>query len=143
LVRRFGSGRSERAPARAGAPGRRSESSVGQTTQTRPGFAVEDIGADGAHILVLSGELDAGSIARLESAITRCTSAGTTAITLDLSRLSFIDSSGLWTITLARRWCEAHGRGFTLVPGPPQVQEVFEVTGLIDVLPFTRDGSTS
>jgi hypothetical protein len=34
------------------------------------------------------------------------------------------------------RWCERQGRGFSLLPGPEPVQQVFEVTGLIDVLPF-------
>jgi hypothetical protein len=34
------------------------------------------------------------------------------------------------------RWCERQGRGFSLLPGPEAVQQVFEVTGLVDVLPF-------
>ncbi len=94
---------------------------------------------DGVNWLVLSGELDIRSIPTLEAAITHCYAGGATAITLDLSGLSFIDSAGLWTITAARRWCERQGYGFSLIPGPEQVQQVFEVTGLSDVLPFRDD----
>jgi anti-anti-sigma factor len=103
---------------------------------------VEDVGSGASHVLVLSGELDGDSIATLEDAIARCRLDGISTLTLDLSALEFIDSSGLWTITLINRWCERHGHGFVLVPGPEPVQHVFEVTGLSDVLPFEGEGSS-
>jgi anti-anti-sigma factor len=106
-----------------------------------PGLEVEDVGSGGAHVLVLTGELDGDSIATLEDAIARCRLDGISSLTLDLSGLEFIDSSGLWTITLVNRWCERHGHRFALVPGPEAVRHVFEVTGLSDVLPFEGEGS--
>jgi anti-anti-sigma factor len=112
---------------------------VSEPTTPRPsyaGFTIEESYGDGAHTLALTGELDARSAPVLERAITRHFVAGPGAIALDLSRLSFIDSSGLWTILAALRWCERQGRGFSLSPGPDAVQQVFEVTGLVDVLPF-------
>jgi anti-sigma B factor antagonist len=100
---------------------------------------VVDVGRDGMRRLVLKGDLDTSSVPTLEDAISRCCSGETRAITLDLSRLTFIDSSGLWTITSARRWCERQGYGFSLIPGPEPVQQVFELTGLSDLLPFRSD----
>ena len=58
-------------------------------------------------------------------------------IVIDLSRLTFIDSSGLWAITLTQRICRKRGLGLLIKPGPERVQSVFEVTGLADLLPFT------
>jgi anti-anti-sigma factor len=109
--------------------------------RTHRGLVVEDVGDHRSHVLVLTGELDSDSVSTLEDAISRCCSDAQSTITLDLSKLAFIDSSGLWTITVARKWCESHGHGFWLTPGPQEVQYVFEVTGLSDVLPFKKDGS--
>jgi anti-sigma B factor antagonist len=100
------------------------------------GFSVEDVAYEGSHNLLLSGELDTRSVPALESAISRYCADGPTPITLDLTGLTFIDSSGLWTILAAMRWCEKQGRGFSIIPGSESVQQVFEVTGLSDVLPF-------
>jgi anti-sigma B factor antagonist len=113
------------------------------TTTQIPGggkFKVDEVkGEEGLCTLVLVGELDTRSVPTLEVAISRCCAGGARAITLDLSRLTFIDSSGLWTITSARRWCERQAYGFSLIPGPESVQRVFDITGLSDVLPFRRE----
>ena len=107
-----------------------------------PGLGVEDFVDGGDHRLLLSGELEIASVPTLEGAVKRlCTAEGTTAITLDLSELMFIDSTGLAAIIFAGRLCEKHGYGFSLVQGPRAVQRLFELTGLIDVLPF-REGGT-
>jgi anti-sigma B factor antagonist len=100
------------------------------------GFSIADSGSETSHMLILEGELDTRGVPALEAAIARYCSAGPRALILDLSKLTFIDSSGLWTILAAMRWCERQERGFSLIPGPEAVQQVFEVTGLIDVLPF-------
>jgi anti-sigma B factor antagonist len=103
-------------------------------------FNVDEVkGEEGLCTLVLAGELDTRSVPTLEVAISRCCAGGARGITLDLRGLTFIDSSGLWTITSARRWCERQAYGFSLIPGPEPVQRVFDITGLSDVLPFRRE----
>lgn len=62
-------------------------------------------------------------------------------ILLDLTRLSFIDSAGLWAITLGHTACRRRGIPLSIVPGVGAVREVFEATGLFDVLPFEDLGS--
>jgi anti-anti-sigma factor len=88
------------------------------------------------HTLVLTGELDMAWAPALDATLQRICTPLTEAITLDLSQLTFMDSTGLRAVLLAKELCEQHDCEFMLVPGPPQVQRLFEVTGLLERLPF-------
>jgi anti-anti-sigma factor len=90
----------------------------------------------GGVTLRLSGELDVESVSLLERAAERHFSGGAQFVTLDLSELMFIDSTGLAAVALVARLCERDGRTLQIVPGPRPVQRLFEITGLVDVLPF-------
>jgi anti-anti-sigma factor len=57
-------------------------------------------------------------------------------ITLDLSAVTFIDSVGLGVVIRFSREAEARGAALRIVPGPPEVQRVFETAGLAEGLPF-------
>ncbi|MCW3027782.1 MAG: anti-sigma-factor antagonist [Solirubrobacterales bacterium] len=103
----------------------------------RAPFEVEDLASGNDHTLVLSGELDIAAAEDLEAAVIPCADAA--ALTLDLSRLSFMDSTGLTVVLLADALCKARGIAFALVPGPRQVQRVFEIAGLLEKLPFEMD----
>src|SRR5947208_4320923 len=48
-------------------------------------------------------------------------------LVLDLSRLGFIDSSGIHGTIDAHQRCAAQGTGLVIVPGPRAVQRVFEI----------------
>jgi anti-anti-sigma factor len=57
-------------------------------------------------------------------------------VVLDLSRLGFVDSSGLHaTLELSKRSAAQKTR-LVIIPGPAAVQRIFEITGLLDGLPF-------
>jgi anti-anti-sigma factor len=100
-------------------------------------LTVRNFGHEGRYTVSLTGALDLDSVGTLEAAIRRISDSAT-AIALDLTELTFIDSSGLWTITTLSKWCTRSGIVFSLIPGPASVQEVFELTGLSDSLPFAR-----
>jgi anti-sigma B factor antagonist len=106
----------------------------------RERFEVDDLASGEDHTLVLSGELDLGVAEELETAIISCANAA--ALTLDLSQLSFMDSTGLTAILLADSLCKARGIVFALIPGPRQVQRTFEVAGLLRQLPFGTAAAT-
>jgi anti-sigma B factor antagonist len=106
-------------------------------------FEVQDIVSDGRHRLLLSGELDLAPAAELEEMLLRLCADGTKEITLDLSKLRFMGSTGLRLVLLARELCEQNGCGFLLVSGPPNIQRMFEMTGLLDVLPFQAEDSSA
>jgi len=108
----------------------------GQQLLSPAGLAIEELTDGEGRTLRLSGELDLSSGGVLEAAIRTCATETACAITLDLGGLTFLDTSGLWAILAVRRWCQAHGHGLALLPGPEQIQSVFEITGLSDVLPF-------
>jgi anti-sigma B factor antagonist len=102
---------------------------------------VQDAVSAGRHILVLSGELDIASADQLEAMVRQICDTATTEVVLDLSKLRFIDSSGLRAVLAAGEVCEEHGHEFVLVPGPRNIQRVFELTRLAERLPFRESGS--
>ncbi len=60
-------------------------------------------------------------------------------LVLDLSRLSFTDSSGVHGAVEVARHSERVGVSLVIVPGPRAVQCVFELTEAEAILPFVRD----
>jgi anti-anti-sigma factor len=100
------------------------------------GFEMQDAVCGGRHTLVLSGELDLVSAGSLEAMVLLLCADGITGFALDLSKLTFMDSTGLRALLCAKDVADSHGYEFMLVPGPKNVQRLFEVTGLLNVLPF-------
>ena len=91
--------------------------------------------------LALSGELDISTADRLQDAVSRlCVAEGARALTLDLRALTFVDSSGLAAIVYTSRLCERYGCELSVIRGPQSVQDVFEMTGLTELLPFREEG---
>jgi anti-anti-sigma factor len=88
------------------------------------------------HTLVLTGELDVASCPALNAAVAEVCTDATTGVVLDLRKLTFIDSSGIHAVLVAQQLCAEHECEFRIVPGQAQVQGVFEITGLLDRLPF-------
>lgn len=99
-------------------------------------FELRDHVHRGRHTLVLSGELDIEHAAELEVTITRVCVGDMPALVLDLSRLTFMDSTGLRAVAAAHRRCQQQRCEFLIVPGSDAVQRLFEISGLLDVLPF-------
>jgi anti-sigma B factor antagonist len=103
---------------------------------------VHEVVRDGVYWLALSGELDLASAPLLEETLNDLAGEAMSAVVLDLSGLSFMDSTGVRATLDARELFEGRGCRFSLIPGPAQVQRLFQLTGLLDVLPFAPDGDT-
>lgn len=99
---------------------------------------LQDATSAGRHVLKLSGELDVATAPDLQAAVVRICASGTRIVTLDLRELAFMDSSGLAAIIAASKLCRNLAYEFRLIPGPPAVQRVFELTGVADGLQFER-----
>jgi anti-anti-sigma factor len=99
---------------------------------------VQDVVYGDEHTLVLVGELDVATAVEPEGVIMSCIE-GATRLTLDLSQLAFLDSTGVRLILFTQELCRRHGAEFGLVRGPRQVQRVFEIAGLLERLPFQTD----
>jgi anti-anti-sigma factor len=103
---------------------------------------VEPHDSDGYVALRLTGELDIASAPGLQRAVARlCALPTTRALTLDMSGLTFIDSTGLAAIVYASRVCERRDCPLDVVRGPEAVQAVFAMTGLDRLLPFRAGGA--
>lgn len=103
------------------------------------GLEVQRVDEGETTTLRLVGELDLASVEKLGAAVEEVCAAGASSLTLDLRTLAFIDSTGLAAIVHAGQLCEKHGVSFALVRGSESTQRLFELTGLIDVLPFHDD----
>lgn len=62
-------------------------------------------------------------------------------IVLDLSRVTFIDSSGIHVVVSAAKRCAELDVHIVIIPGPPQVHRVFEICQLTTRLPFASQPS--
>jgi anti-sigma B factor antagonist len=85
-------------------------------------------------VLVLTGELDLASGETFSDRLQAVEAGRPELITLDLSGLRFLDSSGLALVVRAHTRARNEGRRLVIIPGPPQVQRVFDITGLNTVL---------
>ena len=87
--------------------------------------------------VALDGELDFATAfdveLRLEQAIRSADE-----VVVDLTNLEFIDSTGIRTILEAHQAARRDGVTLRLLPGPAPEQRVFEISGLLDELPFAH-----
>jgi anti-sigma B factor antagonist len=91
-----------------------------------------------AETLALAGELDLANAATLESELERAEAGGAETITIDMSELEFIDSTGIAILVAAHRRANADGEHLRFVRSRATgVQRVMDVTGLDKELPFT------
>ena len=82
----------------------------------------------------VAGEMDMTTAPELSQAIER-TPDGTELVVIDLSEVSFLDSSGLNALVQARRALDARGIAMTVVVRPESaIRQVFEITHLTEPL---------
>lgn len=85
--------------------------------------------------VVACGDLDVASVDAVEETVRDLQGRGFERIVIDLRRVRFMDSAGLRVLLSLRNDAERNEHRLTLVPGPPPVQRLFELTatrGLFD-----------
>ena len=93
------------------------------------------------HVLVLSGELDMCGAPEFEAAALRLCELGARELLVDISEIGFIDSSGLRAILTVKAACEEHACLFSMTHGSGQAERLFELTRLVDRLPFRKSAA--
>ena len=91
--------------------------------------------------VTLAGEFDLSVAARVEEELTRAAASTPEVLVLDLSGLSFMDSSGLRVVVAADERARRTGQRFVVVNGPDAVRRVFEITKVDEVLELVDDPS--
>jgi anti-sigma B factor antagonist len=85
-----------------------------------------------------AGELDLATVGMLRAELEELQRAGFRRLVLDLSGITFIDSSGLHLVVEVDAASAADGVEFGIVAGPPPVHRAFEITRLAHTLPFAE-----
>jgi anti-sigma B factor antagonist len=100
-------------------------------------FTVETGGGPDGTVVAPRGELDVATQGQLRAALEQQAARG--AVTLDLSGLRFLDTSGMRLILETAEAARREGFAFSVLPGGPAVQRLFEVAGVTGLVPF-REG---
>jgi anti-sigma B factor antagonist len=101
----------------------------------RDGFSLKDEGwTDDTAVVSVSGDLDLWNAPALEQRLADRLERGDYWIVVDLTRASFLDSSGLGALTASMRRVERKGGRLVVVNTNEQMMRVFELTGLLRVL---------
>ena len=87
----------------------------------------------------IRGDLDLQVVDRVADALARIESDEPELLVIDLSRLSFMDSTGMGVIAAAHIRAVDAGRRFAIVIPPPGVRQAFERTKLTEVITTTDD----
>jgi anti-sigma B factor antagonist len=91
-------------------------------------------GPDGVVVVVVQGDTDLHVAPELRERLTRTIDAGTTAIVVDLSDVTFVDSMALGVLLGATKRMRAAGGRLRLVVVRPETRRIFEITLLDRVL---------
>jgi anti-anti-sigma factor len=103
------------------------------TSDPQP-FAVRSTSAGSTQVVEVVGEVDMTTAPELSQAIER-TPDGTELVVIDLSEVSFLDSSGLNALVQARRTLADREVAMTVVvPVDAAIRRVFEITHLTEPL---------
>jgi anti-anti-sigma factor len=92
--------------------------------------------------IALVGELDLSTVAKVQDELRRIEAGSPPTVVVDLSKLTFLDSTGLRCIVTADERAREEGRRMVIVRGPDPVQRVFAITRLEERLEMVDDAGT-
>jgi anti-sigma B factor antagonist len=105
------------------------------TTQLE--FDLSEVGA--ADLVTVRGELELASAFALATRFSEVVEERTGSLIVDLSDLSFMDSTGLNVLLTAFRRLRKRGRAMAVVCPPGPVRRVFELTRMLETLSVCDD----
>jgi len=86
--------------------------------------------AGGQTVLEVQGEVDLHSAAQLADRLTEILGSGQQSVVVDLSPVSFLDSTGLGALVTARNQAQQTGATLRLVCTSERLLKLFRITGL-------------
>jgi len=99
-------------------------------------LTISTVERDTGVCLVAEGELDLSTAPLLQAALLAAEATGAAEITVDIDRVSFIDSTGLRALIEAQLRSKQDSNRLRLTRGTPQAQRLFALAAVDDVLPF-------
>jgi anti-sigma B factor antagonist len=104
-------------------------------------FEVVESAPPGVPILDVRGEIDVATSPELQQLLTALIAHGPELVIVDLTHVSFIDSTGLGVLVGAVRDVRADGGDIRLVVTQPQIIRLLELTGLDEVFSVVSSAS--
>ena len=102
-----------------------------------PSFHLETVPERDVVRVTPVGEVDLATVGVIRKELRQLEQVGFMRLVLDLRSTTFLDSTGLHLILEEVEAARAAGAQFAIVEGPPEVQRVFELTGVGAQLPFS------
>lgn len=103
-----------------------------------PSFRCIVVACAGVARVKVSGEVDIATAPALATALFNAAHVAEQVI-VDLSDVTFIDSTGLHVILTAQDELRQSSGHLVLIPGPSHVQRLFEIAGVANRLEFATD----
>ena len=94
-------------------------------------------------VLAASGEIDIATAGQIGPAVTDAIEAGAMDVWLDLSEVTFLDSSGMHSILAARRSAQDRGARFVVICPEGPARRVLRIAGADRGLSIYRDRATA
>jgi anti-sigma B factor antagonist len=94
------------------------------------GLSVGSEERDGVYRIALRGELDVSTAPQFNAALSDARIRNCHTLVVDLSELTFMDSTGLSAVLVGEMHARTRGQRFAVVRGPRHVQELFRLTGV-------------
>jgi anti-anti-sigma factor len=107
-------------------------------TEMPPEFVVGADAVGGAYVVKPVGELDLGTVDELRATLAARPDT-CHRLVLDLTRLTFFDTSGMRLVVETLQEARRTGISLVLVRGSEDVQRLFALAGMDDRLPFVDD----
>jgi anti-sigma B factor antagonist len=95
--------------------------------------------SDGYDVLTVEGELDIATAPRMIAALNDALADAEVPLVVDLTRVLFMDSTGLALLMNARRRASRLGRGFAIVCPDGPIARVFEIADMVESLRVCPD----
>ena len=93
----------------------------------------------GLALIKIEGDVDMHTSPEVRNALLPHFKSSTKGIVVDLSGVSYMDSSGIATMIEGLQWSSRDGKRFVLAGTGPRVMDVFVLTNLKDVFEFSPD----
>jgi anti-sigma B factor antagonist len=107
-------------------------------------LAIERTLGEGYETLEVEGELDIATAPRMIAALNDALANMVSPLVVDLSRVVFMDSTGLALLMNARRRVMRRGQGFAIVcPGGGPISRVFEIADMVESLHVCPDRASA
>lgn len=87
--------------------------------------------------IVLTGEIDASNAATITTQVAQALRAGAREIVVDLTAVSFFDSTGLGALIAARTECGDSGATLSLRAPSAQVRRILDLTATASLFPLS------